>query len=251
MNTDFQLDLLKKLLDKYFPEITAKNSNNLSLNNLTQIIGQYFTMKMNDDIRDLLESLDVKYADVDTAINILSKHVDSMAVMETREVLIYKVLPCPSGDSCTKKPAEVVPHNEYMDKSLECPFFHHERDRRRIVVECLEAEEEFIYKANYQKGVESLAENEGASKNFYESLFHPIFYKLFQCRRKYCKGSYLCPFKHSDREKEQWDDQFVKLTGKQRDIYLKEKAYSISLGSTNSLSSHEEQMQRALIEGDF
>jgi len=250
MQSDLQLDMLKKLLDKYFPEITAQDPSTLSLNSLIHQIESHFSLKLKDDISDVLNSLDVKYADVDTAINILSKHVDSMSVMEPRELLIYKVLPCPLEENCSKKPAEIVPHNEYMDKFLECPFYHHEKDKRRIVVECIE-EEEFTYKANYQKGGDASVDNEGGSKNFYESLFHPVFYKLFQCRRRYCKGSYFCPFKHSEKEKEKWDEKILAMTGKQREVCLKEKAYLTSIGSTNSLSSHEEQLQKAFFEGEI
>jgi len=250
MESELQLDLLKSLLNKYFPEIISQDPTKLSLNYLIQVISQHFSFKLNDDISDLLESLDVKYADVDTAISIMSKHVDTMAVLEPRELLIYKVLPCPLGSTCPKRPAEVVAHNEYMDKYLECPFFHHEKDRRRIVVESVEGDEEFIYKANYKKEENINAnDNEDGSKNFYESLFHPIFYKLFQCKRKYCKGTYFCPFQHSEKEKLQWDEKFTKMTGKQRETVLKEKSYCLSVGSSNSISSHEEQLQRAFIEG--
>jgi len=158
MDSDLQLDLLKKLLDVHFPEIIAGNNNDLSLNKLTQLISQYFSQKLNDNIRDLLDSLDVKYSDVDTAISILSRHVDSMAVMDSRELLIYKVLPCPFGERCPKRPAEIVSHNEYMDKYLECPFYHHNKDRRRICRECSnDQQEDFIYKAIYKKKVIPLA----------------------------------------------------------------------------------------------
>jgi hypothetical protein len=62
--------------------------------------------------------------------------------------MVYKAFPCPMGNNCTYKPPEIVPHNEYMDQYLLCPFYHHEKDRRRLVLHP-SSSEDFLYKANY------------------------------------------------------------------------------------------------------
>lgn len=244
MENDGSNENLIAILEKYFPEFFSnEDSSSLTYSELFQLVKQTFASKLSNDIEELLMSYEVKFADSDSALNILKKQVDSKAVLDIRELLIYKVFPCPAGNSCTSRPPEIVPHNEYMDQYLECPFYHHEKDRRRLSVTPTSTED-FTYKANYQKTVESMSDTDSYSRNFFESLFHPIFYKLFPCKRKYCNGSYLCPFRHSEKEKSQWDDRFLKLTKKQRDIFLKEKSYVGSyigsLTSMTSLNSHDD-----------
>eukprot|EP00330_Aristerostoma_sp_ATCC50986_P002282 CAMPEP_0114579946 /NCGR_PEP_ID=MMETSP0125-20121206/4281_1 /TAXON_ID=485358 ORGANISM="Aristerostoma sp., Strain ATCC 50986" /NCGR_SAMPLE_ID=MMETSP0125 /ASSEMBLY_ACC=CAM_ASM_000245 /LENGTH=266 /DNA_ID=CAMNT_0001771115 /DNA_START=69 /DNA_END=872 /DNA_ORIENTATION=- len=236
------------ILSKFYPELfNPDKSFKLTNSELMDFVKNTFTPKFQNDIEDLLMSQEIKFADSDTALNILKKQIDTRAVLDVRELMIYKILPCPYGTNCVNKPPEIVPHNEYMDQYLECSFYHHEKDKRRVVL-CADSNEDFTYKANYQKSGDSQSDIDAYSKNFFESLFHPIFYKLFPCKRKYCNGSYLCPFRHSEKEKNQWDEKFFKLTKKQRDIFLKEKSYvgsyvgsfNGSLTSTASINSHED-----------
>lgn len=226
-------EILFKLIATCFPDAPSDFKSVPTPAHVIQQVKKLFAPKLqSDDLEAILESPEVKFADIDFTISTLSKHVDSMSVFDLRELLNYKVFPCEHGDACLNKPPEVVSNNEYMDKCLECPFYHHEKDKRRLFLTFSE-NDDFAYKANYQRNGDN-AEFELSSKNFFESLFHPIFYKLFPCKRKYCEGSYFCPFKHSDKEKMEWDDKFLKLTSKQRDIFLKEKSLMSSLSPPDS-----------------
>jgi len=231
-------ETLKKLMQNCFPEETTDSTHtNPTTQDIIKITKKLFAQKLKeDDIEEIFESPDMKLADVDTVVDILSKHVEKMSTLELRELLTYKAFPCEKGGSCPRRPPEIVPYNEYMDKCLECPFYHHEKDRRRLFLTFGE-NDDFAYKANYAKTGDTIAEIESCSKNFFESLFHPIFYKLFACKRKYCEGSYFCPYRHCDKEKAEWDEKFMRLTNKQRDLFLKEKPFLMphSNGSLNIL----------------
>lgn len=230
-------DILYKLITTCFPDALINDPQSLptSLGAIQQIKKLFAPKLQPNDLEIILDSPEVKFADINFTISTLSKHVDSMSVFDLRELLNYKVFPCEHGDSCPNKPPEVVSNNEYMDKCLECPFHHHDKDKRRLFLTFSE-NDDFAYKANYLRTGDNIAELELCSKNFFESLFHPIFYKLFPCKRKYCEGSYFCPFKHSDKEKIEWDDKFMKLTNKQRDVFLKEKSLISSLSPPESNS---------------
>jgi len=54
-------------------------------------------------------------------------------------------------------------------------------------------------------------------------MFHPIYYRLFQCKRTHCENSFFCPFFHTKDEKTTWDETFLTYIRKSRDVYTKEK----------------------------
>ncbi len=237
-----QPEILQKLFQTCFPEALNDLSKSYpSTQDAIKTVKKVFAAKLKeDDIEEFLESPDIKFADVDSAVNVLTNHIDKKAVLELRELLVYKAFACEKGDNCPNRPPEIVSNNEYMDKCLECPFHHHEKDKRRLFLTFTE-NDDFTYKANYTKTGDSMTEIEACSRNFFESLFHPIFYKLFPCKRKYCEGSYFCPFRHSDKEKNEWDERFMRLTNKQRDLFLKEKPFLMpSFYSNGSMSFPEE-----------
>jgi len=78
---------------------------------------------------------------------LIAKRLSAMQVLNFAQITLYKVLPCPHTN-CPNKPREIATHNQYKDFEYECPFYHHERDRRRLVITG-KIGEEFIYKANY------------------------------------------------------------------------------------------------------
>jgi hypothetical protein len=142
-------------------------------------------------------------------------------MMTFAQICLYKVLPCPNPN-CSKRPREIVTHNQYKDYEYECPFYHHERDRRRLVISPT-MDEEFTYKANYYEEGRSNAEKDKYSQNYFESMFHPLYYKMFRCKREYCNSCHSCPFYHNEQEKKNWDQMFSSFIKKDRITYVKDK----------------------------
>mmetsp|Transcript_28531 Transcript_28531/g.25411 ORF Transcript_28531/g.25411 Transcript_28531/m.25411 type:complete len:117 (-) Transcript_28531:1272-1622(-) len=54
-------------------------------------------------------------------------------------------------------------------------------------------------------------------------MFHPLYYKMFKCKREYCNASAFCPFFHSEEEKKHWDNAFSQFIKKDRVSYVKDK----------------------------
>lgn len=142
-------------------------------------------------------------------------------MMTFAQLCLYKVLPCPDP-SCVNRPREIVTHNQYKDYEYECPFYHHERDRRRVVITSA-ADEDFSYKANYYEDGRSHAEKDKYSQNYFESMFHPLYYKMFRCKREHCNSCQFCPFYHHEQEKKTWDKMFGSFIKKDRITYVKDK----------------------------
>jgi len=163
-------------------------------------------------IKNMMTSPEEKNSDM------LNKRLSAMQVMSFSQITLYKVLPC-LDQSCPNRPREVATHNQYKDYEYECPFYHHDKDRRRMVVPAV-IDEEFVYKANYGSGN---AEREKHSLNYFESMFHPLYYKMFRCKREYCNFSHCCPFYHSEEEKKTWDKVFSNFIRKDRISYVKDK----------------------------
>jgi len=137
------------------------------------------------------------------------------------KICLYKVLPC-FNPRCQQRPREIVTHNQYKDHEYECPFYHHERDRRRVVITDA-FEDEFAYKANYFEERRSNAEKDKYSQNYFESMFHPLYYKMFRCKRALCNECKFCPFYHNEQEKKAWDRTFGDFMKKDRITYVKDK----------------------------
>lgn len=152
---------------------------------------------------------------------LISKRLSVMQVMSFAQIVLYKVLPCPDPN-CSNKPREIATHNQYKDYEYQCPFYHHDRDRRRLVI-TPNIGEEFVYKANYFEEGKRSSDKDKYSQNYFESIFHPLYYKMFRCKREYCNFSQLCPFYHSEDEKKTWDRTFSNYIRKDRISYVKDK----------------------------
>jgi hypothetical protein len=142
-------------------------------------------------------------------------------VMTFAQIVLYKVLPCPDL-SCPSKPRQIATHNEYKDYEYECPFYHHDRDQRRPVITPF-IDDEFVYKANYYEEGKRNVEKNRYSQNYFESMFHPLYYKMFKCKREFCQRSHCCPFFHNEEEKKLWDESFSDFIKKDRISYVKDK----------------------------
>jgi len=153
--------------------------------------------------------------------DLISKRLSVMQVMGFAQIVLYKVLPCPDLN-CPNRPREIATHNQYKDYEYQCPFYHHERDRRRLVI-TPNIGEEFIYKANYFEEGKRSSDKEKYSQSYFESMFHPLYYKMFRCKRDYCNFSQMCPFFHSEEEKKTWDKLFSNYIRKDRISYVKDK----------------------------
>jgi hypothetical protein len=89
----------------------------------------------------------------------------------------------------------------------------------------LKPDEEFNYKGKYQEAIGSQDISQHIfSHNYFESVFHPLFYKFFQCKRLQCKGSIYCPMKHSEEERVAWEEEFSFNWKKDRSIYYPKKS---------------------------
>jgi hypothetical protein len=152
---------------------------------------------------------------------LVSKRLSVMQVMSFAQICLYKILPCPDPN-CPNRPREIATHNQYKDYEYQCPFYHHDRDERRIVI-TTNIGEEFTYKANYFEEGKHHTDKDKYSQNYFESMFHPLYYKMFRCKREYCNFSQLCPFYHSEEEKKTWDKTFSNFIRKDRISYVKDK----------------------------
>jgi len=162
---------------------------------------------------------------------LLTKRLSAMQVMGFAQIILYKILPC-CEENCQNAPREVAPRNQYKDYEYSCPFYHHDKDRRRMVV-TPKIEEEFNYKANYLVDGKNSAEKEKHSLNYFESMFHPLYYKMFKCKRESCNFSQFCPFFHSEEEKKTWDNMFSNFIRKDRVSYVKDKQKYYESSSNN------------------
>lgn len=155
--------------------------------------------------------------------------------MTFEQLMVYKTEGCPYGQQCRNCPREVVTKNQYYDKEYQCVFYHHTKDQRRIV---LSDSKDFAYHANYcdVNGKES-----EFSLNYYESMFHPLYYKMFECKRQYCQHSLYCPFYHFEKEKEMWNREFCRGFGKDRVYFVKDKKKYL-----NNQKNNKKQKEQAL-----
>jgi len=192
-------------------------------------------------LTELLNSTNV----MDSCRN-LNQKLSEIQVMKFSQLVLYKVLPCPNGENCEYLPREIATNNQYYDKELACPFYHHYRDQRRLCIND-KLEEEFFYQANYFDEEKQTTNKDSYSQNYFESMFHPLYYKMFQCTRKYCKAAPYCPFYHAEEEKCIWGDYFSQYINKERVSYVKEKkkgspmtSTDVSVNSVNSLSPKSE-----------
>jgi len=166
-------------------------------------------------IRNIMTLSDERNSDL------LTKRLSAMQVMGFGQIILYKVLPCCEKD-CPNGPREVAPRNQYKDYEYSCPFYHHDKDKRRIAISP-KIEDEFVYKANYLADSKNGEEKEKHSLNYFESMYHPLYYKMFKCKREYCNFSQFCPFFHSEEEKKTWDNTFSNFIRKDRVSYVKDK----------------------------
>jgi len=153
---------------------------------------------------------------------ILEKKLAANIVMSLLHLIFYKALPCPLGNHCKHNPRKIVHKNDFLDVEIDCYFYHHEKDRRRFVLS--EGQKEFKYAGNFGDNKKGENEKLSFSCNFFESLFHPLYYKHFKCVRTKCEKSVYCPYYHSNEEKTIWGATFRNFIGKDRDVFTKRKS---------------------------
>jgi len=202
-------------------DLDLPNPEECTLEQLQDIVEYIFNGRLDAMIYQMAHKEILKNEQLQSQSKLLLKKLSPFQVMNFPQVILYKTLPCPRGENCKSKPREIAPSNQYKDEELECPFYHHDKDRRRLPI-TRKVEEEFIYKANYDKSKCDPFPDK-FSKNYFESMFHPIYYRLFQCKRTHCENSFFCPFFHTKDEKTTWDETFLTFIRKSRDVYTKEK----------------------------
>jgi hypothetical protein len=151
----------------------------------------------------------------------LEKKLASHVVLSLMHNFFYKIFPCPNGSHCKNYPRKIVHKNDFSDREMDCFFYHHEKDRRRFVLS--KDEKEFCYAGNFGDGKKANSNKHEFSQNFFESLFHPLYYKNFYCVRSKCQKSIFCPYYHSVEEKNIWGNLFKNFFGKDRDVFTKKR----------------------------
>ena len=201
------------------PQFTFEKQK-LTLSTLQNLLDLVFATKTN---KTLNECVFAHLLNSNTPIqnSEFSKVVSNIHVMNFAQLVLYKTLPCPQEDKCPYSPRQLAPSNQYQDSELACYYYHHDKDQRRVPIP-FKFKDDFTYTANYNKFND--ADNTGKySQNYFESMFHPMYYKLFKCKRNNCERSCFCPFIHSDLEKIIWDEIFKEFIFKSRDVLTKRK----------------------------
>lgn len=140
-----------------------------------------------------------------------------------KELLEYKTFHC-DNQACPHNPRTTVANNQYLETELECHGFHHTKDFRRAPIKDLATfTGEFEYQANYFKDGRCTLPKDKYSHNFFESLYHPLYYKQFACKRSYCDQTKYCPYFHSEREKTEWELLFEQNLKVNRKVFLSTK----------------------------
>jgi len=68
--------------------------------------------------------------------------------------------------------------------------------------------------------------------NFFESLYHPLYFKQFACKREFCDRSTACPYFHNEKEKAEFEMIFEQRLNMSRKIFLSSKPKGPSPTST-------------------
>lgn len=154
---------------------------------------------------------------------LLQKKLASHTVLKFLHIIFYKVFPCMNGNHCKHYPRKIVHKNDFTDNELDCFFYHHEKDQRRFVLN--DGEKEFKYAGNFADSKKGSPPNikQDFSQNFFESLYHPLYYKNFSCVRTKCEKSIFCPYYHSNEEKAAWGVFFKDFFSKDREIFTKKR----------------------------
>jgi len=214
LNDDVFYNIIERL--KSQNALSAEDFASDDLSKEAQVQDLYKTLN-NADLHTMLKKM-IESADAENA-DVIKKRLSASQVMSFAQIILYKVLPC-SKEECMGRPRETVIQNQYKDYEYECPFYHHEKDQRRMVITA-KLTDEFVFKANYSEN--KTEDSSKCSQNHFESVFHPLYYKLFKCKREHCNVSVHCPFYHTEEEKKTWDRSFSNYIRKDRISYVKEK----------------------------
>ena len=216
---EFYFAIFKRLVQqRALDESVISPEKGINLKYLQKVTETVFTTMKEDTIfgefslKEFLDSSEQHQKNINSITN-----STPIQVMSFPKIILYKTLPCPKGQQCKGKPREIAPYNQYSDEELSCGFYHHHKDRRRITI-THRVHDEFLYKANYDRKKE-IVNNAVYSRNYFESIYHPIYYKLFKCKRVGCNKSYYCPFNHNNAEKILWDEIFQIYFLKKREMY--------------------------------
>jgi hypothetical protein len=158
-----------------------------------------------------------KLIQMDYPNEFLPDNLDSLRVMSFAQLTLYKILPCPD-ENCLSKPREVITNNKYRGFEYQCPFYHHTTDKRRLVIP--PHGNQFLHLPNYGFQNKTKGNKKKYSQNYFESMFHPLYYKKFECKKAYCTSS-MCPFVHSEEEKKSYERSFTNFMNKNRNDYFK------------------------------
>jgi len=173
----------------------------------------------NDFIRKMFPGID----EINSLPTISNYSRSSDSKLSFKSLLEYKTFPCEKPE-CSHYPRTTVANNQYLENELRCPGWHHVKDQRRPPIKNLQTfTGEFEYQANYFKEGRCPLSKDRYSQNFFESLYHPLYYKQFACKRDHCDQSEYCPYFHSEREKIEWEVIFEQSLKVNRQAFLSTK----------------------------
>jgi len=152
-------------------------------------------------------------------------------------LLDFKTQPCDKLD-CPHFPRTTVANNQYLEDELKCHGYHHAKDQRRKPIKNTEIfTGEFEYQANYFKDSKCPLSKDRYSQNFFESLYHPLYYKQFACKREHCDKSMYCPYFHSEREKVEWEVIFEQKLKVNRKAFLSTKTRQVQTPESSKIAN--------------
>lgn len=205
----------EKLLKDEFLNETPKKFFNVSPLSLKFYIEELFSELSHPKMQqEILKELDLLFRDLEVPCNL----VENSVVMTFAQLCLYKIFPC-CESNCPNKPRFIVTQNNYQTNEYKCPFQHHERDKRRLIFSHY-SEKAFLYTFFYHEG-RTTEDPLHCSQNYFESMFHPLYYKLFACKNDGCTLGKFCPRFHNETEKEAWNRTFKEVIGKERVAFMK------------------------------
>ena len=191
---------------------------------INRILGLYNERALSDrdrqELENVLARLKQKNSEIGSEHRKTGEADVSSNMLSVEELLQYKVNKCEDPD-CPYKPVKEK-NEKFKNKDLMCPGWHFDYDKRRAVVPLAEnaAAPPLAYHAKMceKKGCR-FKEKCAFSNNFFESYYHPLYYKKFSCEENLkgeCDRNRYCPYVHEKEEELRWTEYIKERLGLDR-----------------------------------
>ena len=184
--------------------------------------------EVNPKSTELLKNLNDAGTEESKANYVLSVELDEKIapkILTIQELRQYKLEKCNNPD-CPNKPVKEK-NEKFKNKDFKCPYWHFDYDKRRDVMAPNIAGNPgntggtpLAYHAKMcdKKGCR-FKEKCLFGHNFFESYYHPLYYKKFNCKENLngeCDGNRYCPYVHEKEEEEYWTEYIKRELGLDR-----------------------------------